>query len=1211
MVNERTRDFRRGRWLCWLACVLLAALPLWGQRVPEGGWEGATVRRPAEDRPGPIQVVRAGRTLANLSFPQADRLPLTQVSVEDGELVIDARETLRDGGKLTLNIHGIDASRWRAQIAEVTVELSGPEGAQLHLYFEGSAASRPHYYTMRRQTLRTVRPVTLLHRYELAEDLKTLHVRLDMLTPGVYRVRSAAVGLASEPEALDLNYRPELLFHASFDGTATPEVARGAAEPLVAKGLSYDAGVKGQALRMTKAAGSSLAYALKGNVIPERGAVTLWYKPEWQPENRPFDYRVWRNLFGFERIEPRVGSGAIWLWNWDNQLRGDTADNDDQYKLMTHALVPGQWHHIAFTWDERGGVLYCNGKSGSGISDGWSPMVAAIKQLGRPSYSRPDFKRFFVGSMFDGEQAEGLIDDLRIYSTPLSAAQIREQIGQKTPLQAVLTRRYFNAGEPVAAALGARNTDAAVHQATWRILDAEGRQLAAAAKPVAVPGQTTVTLDVQAAPLKPGRHELVFADEQGGEQRIELWAFHERNPELSQAKDLRLELVETIRLDQPLPPERFNAVGETAVRELDGVRYLETAEAPGSRFAVRVRLPGDGHLYCFEFDYPDNRRRTADILVQTCRHSGSEYELQTGYACGDEYPSQNRIVTSQCLYWAADKDVAVVVMSPRPNEPAAMAAIRVYRVLDGLPPVAVNEAPKVDGWNRAVALYFEDPAINYDFAANGGRMPGLETMIDRVVADMKYTGENLLAYPGVWYQGIIGDWYNPRAHATAFLDAFYTRFDREGLMLMPTFNQNNQPVPENLVTLRTMRDGSLHPSPCTIWDNGRPNPGLWHDNPPNFNISHPSVQEGILKDFEEMLAQGAPHPSFKGFVMHLTRHCLHWFGDLKAGYNDYTIEMFEKATGIRVPVDRKDPLRGKLYAEWLLANCREQWIAWRCEFMAAWWKRLARRLAEVRPDLRLVLNSFSPVTPNYEDFLDPDIVVRRNREAGLDARLFADTPNIVICQSIVPADYRWRGKASNKTPEIDERMRNLDLHPRTYASLDGVRIPWVHQHDRYWESAVGRTRASLTNDWLKEHGWRVTTINPSGFHALRHYVAPLRYHDLLGVSKGGFLIGTYGMEAYLRPFAAAFRALPAVVFDDLAGSTEFVKVRTKLHNGRRWFYVVNTHHEPAEMALRLTAAATDLVSGEAAAPGTLRLSLKPYELRSFSLPADASVSVAP
>ena len=101
------------------------------------------------------------------------------------------------------------------------------------------------------------------------------------------------------------------------------------------------------------------------------------------------------------------------------------------------------------------------------------------------------------------------------------------------------------------------------------------------------------------------------------------------------------------------------------------------------------------------------------------------------------------------------------------------------------------------------------------------------------------------------------------------------------------------------------------------------------------------------------------------------------------------------------------------------------------------------------------------------------------------------------------------------------------------------------------------------------------------------------------------------MEAFLRPFAAAFRALPAVVFDDLAGSTEFVKARTKLHAGRRWLYVVNTHHEPAEMTLRLTAAATDLVSGEAAAPGTLRLSLKPYELRSFSLPADASVSVAP
>lgn len=1201
----------------WLSCLHLMLLVVclgnaaaFAQAVPSGGWSEVTVQLPQPDKGGRILLHRGAQQLGALSFPQAERLGLTRVSVEDGVLVVDARETLKDGGKLTLNLNGVNAEQWRGQIVEASVTAQGKNGALLHLYLEGRSGSRPHYYALQKQRLRGERKTTMRFRHELPEDLQSVHIRLDMLTAGIYRIYGGVVRLAPDLPPIQTVEKPELLFHASFDGTAEATVARGSGKPVVAQHLSYGDGIRGQALRMTRGTEADLAYALKDNVLPERGTVMLWYKPEWEFEQRPFDHMLWRNLFGFERIEPRVGSGAIWLWCWDTALRGDTADIDDNYIQRANCLQPGTWHHVAFAWDERGGRLYCDGRgSSSRFSDSWSPMVEALKGTDRLMYDRENFQRFFVGSMRGQEQADGLIDELRIYSAPLSEEAIRLAAAERHPFAVTTSRRYFAEGEPLSLTCRVIAQSGKAQTVTWSVVDSRGERVASSAGALAVSGQDGATLAVSGAALAPGRYDLVLTAGDGREQRQELWYFRRHNPELSQAGELRLELLETIKLDGTLPQERFRAVGKTWVRELQGVKYVETSPEAGSRFAVRVNLPGEGHLYCFEFDYPDDRARTADILVQSCGNRGNEYELQTGYACGDEYPSQQKIVTSQCLYWSRDKDVAVVVMTPRAGAPAAMSGIRVYRVVDGLPAVQVREAPLVDGWRRSVAMYFEDPAINYDFAVYGKNMPALETMIDRIVAKMKYTGENLLAYPGVWYQGLIGDIYNPRNHAPEFLEAFYTKFDREGLMLMPTFNQNNQQVPEGMVTLKSMKDGSLHSSPCTIWDTGRPNPGKWHDNPPNFNISHPSVQEGILKDFERMLAQGAPHPSFKGFVLHLTRHCLHWFGDIQAGYNDYTIEMFEQATGIRVPVDRSSPLRGKLYAEWLLEHCREEWIAWRCRFLADWYKRLARRLAEVRPDLRLVLNSFSPVSQKYADFLDPAIVERRNREAGLDARLFADTPNIVICQTIVPADYRFRRRTAYPSPEIEQRQRTLDDVRETYDSLRGVRLPWVNQHDRYWESAVGRTKQSLTGDWLKEHGWRVTTINPSDYHAMKHYVLPLRYHDLLGVSKGGFLVGTYGMEKHLRPFASAFRALPAVVFEDVAGGTEFVKVRSKVYGGRRWFYVVNTHHEPAAMSLNVTAPVTDLVSGETREAGTLRLELKPYELRSFSLPVNGAVSI--
>ena len=116
---------------------------------------------------------------------------------------------------------------------------------------------------------------------------------------------------------------------------------------------------------------------------------------------------------------------------------------------------------------------------------------------------------------------------------------------------------------------------------------------------------------------------------------------------------------------------------------------------------------------------------------------------------------------------------------------------------------------------------------------------------------------------------------------------------------------------------------------------------------------------------------------------------------------------------------------------------------------------------------------------------------------------------------------------------------------------------------------------------------------------------PLRYGDVLGMSKGGFLIGTYGMEDVLVPFVQAFRALPAVVFDDVGG-TETVKLRHKDFDGRSWFYVVNTDMKPATVTLAVPKGAHDLVTGERVggffSEETVTLRLKPYEMRSYTAP---------
>ena len=229
-------------------------------------------------------------------------------------------------------------------------------------------------------------------------------------------------------------------------------------------------------------------------------------------------------------------------------------------------------------------------------------------------------------------------------------------------------------------------------------------------------------------------------------------------------------------------------------------------------------------------------------------------------------------------------------------------------------------------------------------------------------------------------------------------------------------------------------------------------------------------------------------------------------------------------------------------------------------------------------------------------------------------RLLADVPNLIVCQTEIPADCRWFGPMDPSDPKDNGRWRefrataepahrNLYFKKGDYALLDGAAFPWVNQHDRYWESAIGRITKdqpgkTLSCAWLKECPWRVTTINPSG----------RRYHDVLGLSKGGFLIGTYGTEDVLVPFIQAFRALPAVGFDDVAAeaSSPLVKVRHARFDGKEYFYAINTGDAPARVTLELLPGTEDLVTQERLVPGDVpqkvTLDLQAYELRAFSAP---------
>ena len=962
-----------------------------------------------------------------------------------------------------------------------------------------------------------------------------------LLSGAPVAIRSLAFGSA---EHLDIPWRKPLrkakrIFHASFDGTATAELACGAAAPLVAEGLAFAPGKRGQAVRLTRKAASSLAYAIDGNFIPTRHTVMFWLRRERCRDSGR------QTLFALPSVpaENARGSGAFSAYLQGPNFVLPQMD-DGLFTRMHEFAGDGEWHHAALVFHETGGYsFYFDGKGDAWSSDyGNNPFGNAQRGEEVRAFShRAVFDRFFVGCRGADEQIDGLIDELTVYDGALSWEEVREA--------------YLADGGP-----DLMKTD---YSRLFSRLNRPNPYVAAA----------------KAEPGLPDR-----------------------------------EVVETIVLDKAAPCARFRHVGEVKVKELGGVPYLEAGAGRDDRFAVGFDIDPAHPLWCVEIDYPDDAKRTMGCVVQDATHPSGDYGGSVGVMCGDEYPSTGRILTHRLYYWAGrGKRAAVVLRTCQPGAPAAASEIRICKVKDSrLPDAGAQDAQPVRGWGRTVGYYFEDPSVVSDFALVPAQsVEGLEKLGERLAAVMRFTGMNLLCYPGAFYNGRIGDGYETRSHMPNYLGGLYERFDREGLGLMPTINQYEVRVPKGLeISYRTVHDGSLYASPANIHATGRVNGRHSHGCPPNWNIAHPYVQEQVARDLDAYVEQGGTHPSFRGVGLHLSKHSILWMGSLNGGYNDYCIDAFERFSGIRVPVDRADPLRGRKYHAFLTGDgaVREKWLDWRCDVVTRFWIGQANRIRAKRADIRLFFNCFLMTNADRDGYGEDGYHANLLRAGGLDvARLTKACDNVVFGMTCVPSDYRhgtWNPGCFAGKNELDIRQWE---HGGFFDCLRQAAYPIIHQHERYFESAVGRqgkpgTPNAISCDWITEIPWRVTTVNPGGVHVLRYFVEPLKRQDLLGVTKGGFLIGTYGGEPYLAKFARAFRALPAVLFGDLPSDNPDVTVRGQKVDGRDYAYVVNTSDRPQSVTVSLPAGLRDLVTGEKVTEprgDAVRLALQPYELKSL------------
>ena len=1005
-------------------------------------------------------------------------------------------------------------------------------------------------------------------------DADRVYVRASIDSPGDGKLLFAGAEVRPYVEEASgvRKAKPKLLFHATFDETLVADVAHGETTPVETNGLAFVEGRRGRALLFSEEAKSRLAYRVAGNVNPASGTFACWVKRDWREKARlgfrdggPY-HAHFRTLFSLapEKGPYQPGAGSVKFWWHTSAFRWDRGDAAGTFQEISDRLTPyrtNTWEYLTCVWSDRGCTVYLNGDQIGGLGDSATPLQTALMpRLVFDDESFSSLKRMLIGYGVAPRDCPfaGAVDEVKVWDAAMTDEQVRE-----------LARAE---GAAVRGAL-------ATWDEPWREPKTPPPANAAlAVRPAAVPGvvdDMELVCDVSPAEVAKGGDD-----------------------------------------------SRFRAAGPWRTGTCDGLAYLEAGPKKGDRWAIRFKLDPAVPLWCFEVTYPDDRARTCDFIVQNAAFPAGDYGMNAGVETGLEHPLTGKNATKRFLYFrrpvadARQGDFAFVAMTGGEDEPVAVSRIRVFAVRDGrLPPVAVREPAPVNGRRRHFALWFEDPAVMHDFGTEGEKgQSDPKLLIDRIAAYMKFTGQDLFVYPGVWYMGPIGDRYMPRRHATHYLREVGRRFDRDGLGFVASVNQQRFLGISVPVTRAGLSDGSLHATPISVHATGLPNWGGWHHTPTYYNIAHPKVQEILLKEVAELCEECRAHRSFRGVALDdFNSICVTWWGNIDAGYNDYCIEAFEKATGVKVPVDRTKPLRGRDYAAWLKANAYRPWVDWRCDVVTDLYRRAADVVRAARPDLMLYVAA-APAWlsggARRTDLAEPDATDRMLKEAGIDGAKLAKIPNLAFGPMSMPAFWRDELRRFDVAlPNGRELLRDLDETPGHYASARLTSYPFAQFHDSYYESPIGsqykvgrhKGDGRLRGGWLNETPWRVTAMAASGREVLRPYAKALKYGDLLAFAKGGFLIGTLGDEPVLAPFMQAFRSLPAVMFADVKGAgTEAVRVRAATVDGVRYLYAVNTAFAPATIALPLSADAVDAVSG---CPAPETLTLDAYELRAFRAPA--------
>jgi hypothetical protein len=749
-------------------------------------------------------------------------------------------------------------------------------------------------------------------------------------------------------------------------------------------------------------------------------------------------------------------------------------------------------------------------------------------------------------------------------------------------------------------------------------------------------------------------------------------------------------LVQSFDCTRNYPADFYFSNGDVKVVPSPIGSYREAEAVPLSRFGYRFSIEHLGRPHLAVVRYPDDKRRFM------CMMDGTTYDMTEGDFTGVNQPLTHKMVEIRKIFWPRWKDCSIVFMTWGNGEPAAVSDIRIYE-LDTLPelPIAKN-SDNIP--HRAIGIQFEDPCgRTYSIGASSD-----EEWLDRTVSYMKYSGQNILTYPVIWYHGPL---YPSTSEPVGYFETatgkdrklyarwtsqpvdwvtdLLKRFEKEDLKfnasmtllrlgsLMKNMNINLESIKSGKETYNNMLYNNCVQSSPNDWTTlynvfnfekeaqGKLN-GQWaygekggkFPEGPMFNPLHPKVQQAILGVIQEIVNKYGKYPAFNGISLNMWHATIAWFAHLRSGYDDYTINLFEKETGIKIPFGNVDPDRFSKRYEYLTKNHLETWVSWRCEKVKELFMKMRDVVVNARPDLKLTVTMWTETTirvlglpnnPSYQIY-NRDSWYKIYRDGGFDVNLFRNEPGIEIDYSVCPSRDRdgW-GYSGESTPlEKTCSFRDHDfLDKDNLIAVGNSRNSGVYIFDS-WVEAWGKHVwfpcdpddqqakelafntgkpgtvegiCRINSEYPKDSFWwdsqlRITSHFQGGIHYLEPYAHALAELDACRITRGGLYVDT-GHDKLIQGFAKAYRTLPEQKFETIGTTTDPVAVRTLVLNGKRYLYIVNREYYPVKVVINFKTSPSqfkDLATSQKLnASRNWEFILGSYELRSVGMSPETEV----